>query len=160
MGMIRVSDDAEKQIKGLAKERGVTITAAVDALLARNDVGARFDKMASWLKSYLDTMKKDIVDAIGDTTIDRIDTCTPKRGRIDRALDFQTEVWPIFYELLQENDPAWLPGAYQAAHESSDMAEANYFVDFDKGVIFSIFYGNKVEWVHLTPEVERFLNGD
>lgn len=157
MGLIRISDSAEEKIKELSEGR--TITATVDWLVGRNDVSGRLDKMAAYLEKKLEQMKKDIIASIEDTTIDRIDTA-PRAKREDRALDFQKEVWPLFYEKLDEDNPAWLPGAYTAAHESSDMAEAIYFVDYNKNVLYSMFYDFKAEWLRLTPEVLSFLDGE
>ena len=156
MGLIRISDSAEEKIKELSEGR--TITATVDWLVGRNDVSGRLDKMAAYLEKKLEQVKKDIIASIENTAIDRIDVSRTKRG--DRALDFQKEVWPLFYEKLDENNPAWFPGAYAAAHESSDMAEATYFVDYNKNVLYSMFYDVRAVWLHLTPEVLSFLDGE
>ena len=159
--LVKLTDKIGGELEKWAKEDGCTLAGEIKNLLdiragkgVYDGINSRLDKMAE----YLDKKFGHLESLIEDTTIDRIDVPRTKRG--DRALDFQKEVWPLFYEKLDENNPAWMPGAYAAAHESSDMAEATYFVDYNKNVLYSMFYDARAEWLHLTPEVLSFLDGE
>lgn len=159
--LVKLTDKIGNELEKWAKEDGCTLAGEIKNLLdiragkgVYDGINSRLDKMAE----YLDKKFGHLESLIEDTTIDRIDAPRAKRG--SRALDFQKEVWPLFYEKLDEDNPAWLPGAYAAAHESSDMAEAVYFVDYDKNVLYSTFYDSRAEWLRLTPEVLSFLDGE
>ena len=111
--------------------------------------------MGVWMKKEFDAVKS----LIEDTAIDRLDA-TPVRKHNHDSTPSVVEwekLWPLFYEKLDEKNPAWLPGAYAGAHESSDMAEATYYIDYDKGVLWSDFFGVKTEWLKLTSEVLDYL---
>ena len=55
MGMVRISEEAEKRIKEVAAREGKTFTATVDSLLTSMDIAARLDKMATYLeKKFVD----------------------------------------------------------------------------------------------------------
>lgn len=153
MGMIRVSDDAEKKLKALAEGR--TVVAVVDELLAHNDLATRFDKQAVFMAE----MKKDIIASIENTTIDRIATPVGRRAPSSRIIDVD---WPIFQELWLDhiddrNNPAWTSkAAYDGLSNSDDASSCTYYIKGDQ--LWYNFMGvNDQPLLNLTPEVTDFL---
>lgn len=150
MGMIRVSEDAEKQIKEMAE--GKTITATVDALLARNDIAARMDKMASYLEKKLNDIKDEIISSIKDTTIDRLDS-RPRGGGGRISLD-----WPLVQELIfdvAKPEDFVSKGLYTGVHESNILDEIDWFIE--NGQVWGDLHGSKLPYLNLTPNISSFL---
>lgn len=150
--MIRVSEDAEKQIKEMAG--GKTITATVDALLARNDIAARMDKMASYLEKKLNDIKEEIISSIEDTAIDRLDR---GRARKSKTIPLDWE-WPdiqeLLYDVATESDYV-SKTAHDEMHESSNAQELKYYIE--DGQVWGDFFGEKKPYLNITPNVKAFL---
>lgn len=101
MGMIRVSDDAERKIKEMANGR--TISATVDAILAGGAGGADF-------KEYLDKKFDELKELIEDTTVDRVSGYSGGRSfsREKEYLDWPVAQYILYEVCDEENAPEWV----------------------------------------------------
>lgn len=152
MGMIRVSEDAEKQIKEMAE--GKTITATVDALLARNDIAARMDKMAAYLEKKLNDIKEEIISSIEDTAVDRLDSRPRSKSKVT-PLDWE---WPdiqtLLYDIATEKDYV-TKSDYDEMHESSCADQFKWYIE--EGQVWGDFFGEKKPYLNITPIIKAFL---
>lgn len=152
MGMIRVSEDAEKRIKEMAE--GKTITATVDALLARNDIAARMDKMAAYLEKKLNDVKEEIISSIEDTAVDRLDS-RPRRKSKVTPLDWE---WPdiqtLLYDIATEKDYV-TKSDYDEMHESSCADSFKWYIEDNQ--VWGDFFGEKKPYLNITPNIKAFL---
>lgn len=152
MGMIRVSEDAEKQIKEMAE--GKTITATVDALLARNDIAARMDKMAAYLEKKLNDIKEEIIASIEDTAIDRLDSRPRSKSKVT-LLDWE---WPdiqtLLYDIATEKDYA-TKSDYDEMHESSCADSFKWYIEENQ--VWGDFFGEKKPYLNISPDIANFL---
>lgn len=162
MGMIRVSDDAEKKIKAMADGRPVTAT--VDKLVARNDIAVRLDNLATYLERSLKEMKKDIIKAIEDTTIDRVESGGARFSNANpsnpspsnpsnKFYPWDNCVQDLYFD-FPEDDSAWLPNVREMWGESSAMDMYTYVVK--NGYLCS--EPGSTPLLVFTPEVQAFLD--
>lgn len=151
MGMIRVSEDAEKQIKALSE--GKTITATVDALLARNDIAARMDKMASYLGKKLNDIKDEIISSIEDTAIDRLDGGRRKTKTV--VLDWE---WPTIQELLYDvatQEDYVTHSDYLEMHQTDCADQFKWYIEDNQ--VWGDFFGEKKPYLNISPTIANFL---
>lgn len=166
MGMIRVSDHAEKIIKEQANGR--TISATVDALIAGG--GRNLDK------EYFDNKFREQQEAlrkmrslIEDTAVDRLSSggrnfssassasSVYQDPLVKQAL-LRTDIeWPIVQELiygfLDKRAPEWFPGMYEAVHEMNDAPEC-----FTKNsILYFDITGSPYPVLRVSPRVDQFL---
>lgn len=153
MGMIRVSDDAEKKIKAMANGR--TISATVDALLAG---GQNLDK------EYFDSKFREQQEAlremralIEDTTVDRVNNVGPIKSAAPGTVKIYVP-WDaareLFFEFLPDDAPEYIGSASEAIHQADD--EFPVFIQDDK-LWTEDFYGAKSPILNISPRVKQFL---
>lgn len=158
MGLIRVSDHAEKLIR--EHSHGRTITATVDAILAGSVAP---DGTEMWkgqqasdddLRDYLDKKFAHLESLIEDTTVDRVAgpiKSTPGTVKIYVPWDAARE---LFYEFLPDDAPEYIGPASEALHQADD--EFPVFIQDDK-LWTEDFYGAKSPILNISPRVKQFL---
>lgn len=146
MGLIRVSDDAEKRIKEMANGR--TVTATVDALLAGGGDSSKL------LKNYLEEKFSHLESLIEDTTVDRLDGGVRRGPKIYSNLCWAGCMQDVYFD-FPETEPIWLPGVYQGWAESNMMDEAKFLVKDD--VIWVDFFGTQTPALRITPALRSYL---
>lgn len=161
MGMIRVSDHAEKIIKEQANGR--TISATVDALIAGggenssaiNSIIGKLD----YLEGYLDKRLSKLESLIEDTTVDRVDNGGPRSSRSSYQSNVKIYVpWDaareLLYEFLPEGAPEFIGNASEAIRQADN--EFPVFIQDDK-LWTEDFYGAKSPILNISPRVTQFL---
>lgn len=152
MGLIRISDDAEKKIKEMAGDR--TVTATVDSILASTDVAARMDKMAAYLEKKLNDIKEEIISSIEDTAVDRLDS-RPRRKSKVTPLDWE---WPtiqeLLYDIATEKDYV-TKSDYDEMHESSCVDSFKWYIEDNQ--VWGDFFGEKKPYLNISSDIANFL---
>lgn len=149
MGMVRVSEEAEKRIKEMAAKEGKTFTATVDSLLASMDIASRLDKMGKWLEKRFEDLEANILAESAASSY------TPRKGRRS------TKVipWPIaqdlMFDVLPDGAEEWLPGMEEAARASDNLDMGTFLIE-DNILISNDAWG-KAQWLKVTPRVENYL---
>ena len=159
MGLIRVSDHAEKVIR--EHSHGRTITATVDAILAGS---VPPDGTEMWkgqpasdddLRDYLDKKFDELKSLIEDTTVDRvagpIKSAAPGTVKIYVPWDVARE---LFFEFLPDDAPEYIGSASEAIRQADD--EFPVFIQDDK-LWTEDFYGAKSPILNVSPRVKQFL---
>lgn len=160
MGLIRVSDDAEKKIKDLASASGGTITTTVDKILQSNDIAARLDKMGAWLKKRLEDMEANILaesSSSSSSSSSRSYTSRSKTSNPNNANGVYVPwevLQPLMFDELYEGKE-WLPGAEEAARGSDNLDMCSFFVR--DGLIVSDDMWGKTSWLKVSPRVKDYL---
>ena len=148
MGMVRISEGAEKRIKEVAAREGKTFTATVDSLLASTDIAARLDKMGTYLKQRLD----DLEAALDGASI----SYTPSRRKSSST---KVIPWPIvqdlMFDVLPDGAEEWLPGMEEAARTSDNLDLGTFLIE-DNVLISNDAWG-KAQWLKISPRVENYL---
>ena len=161
MGMIRVSDHAEKIIKEQANGR--TISATVDALIAgggENSVNTDsiLDKL-DYLENYLDKRISKLESLIEDTTVDRVNNGGPRNstsvvsGSVKVYVPWDT-AHELLYEFLPEDAPEFIGNASEQIRQADD--EFPVFIQDDK-LWTEDYYGTKTPILNISPRVTQFL---
>lgn len=154
MGLIRVSDDAEKKIKDLANASGGTITTTVDKILQSNDIATRLDKMGAYLKQRLD----DLEAAFDGAVLSSVSSYSSRSRSNPRNANGVYVPWevmqPLMFDELYEGDE-WLPGAEEAARSSDNLDMCSFFVR--DGLIVSDDAWGKTSWLQVSPRVKDYL---
>lgn len=110
MGMIRVSDEVESRLKGVADGRSMNAT--IDKLLAGGGGGDSSIKTIigklDYLENYIDKRLSKLESLIEDTTVDRLASSGRSSGgrREKKYIDFDI-IRYIMYTLLDEDSPEW-----------------------------------------------------
>lgn len=155
MGMVRVSEEAEKRIKEMAAREGKTFTATVDSLLASTDVASRLDKMGAWLKKRLEDMEANILaesSSSNSSYTSRSKTSNPNNAN---GVYVPWEVLqPLMFDELYEGSE-WLPGAEEAARSSDNLDMCSFFVR--DGMIVSDDMWGKTSWLQVSSRVKDYL---
>lgn len=148
MGMVRISEGAEKRIKEVAAREGKTFTATVDSLLASTDIAARLDKMGTYLKQRLD----DLEAALDGASV----SYTPSRRKSSST---KVIPWPIvqdlMFDVLPDGAEEWLPGMEEAARTSDNLDLGTFLIE-DNVLISNDAWG-KAQWLKISPRVENYL---
>ena len=161
MGLIRVSDHAEKVIR--EHSHGRTITATVDAILAGSVAP---DGTEVWkgqpasdddLRDYLDKKFDELKSLIEDTAVDRVNSVGP----ISSAAPGTVKVYvpwdaarELFFEFLPDDAPEYIGSASEAIHQAED--EFPVFIQDDR-LWTEDFYGAKSPILNISPRVKQFL---
>lgn len=159
MGLIRVSDHAEKLIR--EHSHGRTITATVDAILAGSVAP---DGTEMWkgqqasdddaLRDYLDKKFDELKSLIEDTTVDRV--AGPKSyvsGSVKVYVPWDT-AHELLYEFLPEDAPEFIGNASEQMRQADD--EFPVYIQDDK-LWTEDFYGAKSPILNISPRVKQFL---
>ena len=150
MGMVRISEEAEKRIKEVAAREGKTFTATVDSLLASMDIASRLDKMGKWLEKRLDDLEANILaeGAASSYAPSRRKTCSTK-----------VIPWPIvqdlMFDVLPDGAEEWLPGMEDAARASDNLDMGTFLIE--DNILISDDAWGKAQWLRVTPRVEDYL---
>lgn len=150
MGMVRVSEEAEKRIKEMAAREGKTFTATVDSLLATTDISARLDKMAT----YLEKKFEDLEAAIALTSVSSPST-SHKRLTLKKTPIEYGVVRDLFFDVLEDNAPEWFPQAEDGAHASDSLELAEWYTD--GSIIYSEGLFGHCEWLKVSDRVGNYL---
>lgn len=157
MGLIRVSDDAEKKIKDLANASGGTITTTVDKILQSNDIASRLDKMGAWLKKRLEDMEANILAESSSSRPSSSRSYTSRSSNPNNANGVYVPwevLQPLMFDELYEGEE-WLPGAEEAARGSDNLDMCSFFVR--DGMIVSDDMWGKTSWLKVSPRVKDYL---
>lgn len=155
MGLIRVSDDAEKKIKDLASASGGTITTTVDKILQSNDTASRLDKMGAWLKKRLEDMEANILAESSSSGSRSSSYSARSNPNNANGVYVPWEVLqPLMFDELYEGKE-WLPGAEEAARGSDNLDMCSFFVR--DGMIVSDDMWGKTSWLKVSPRVKDYL---
>lgn len=153
MGMIRVSDEVEARLKGVADGRSMSVT--IEKLLDGGETrGAGVDT------SYFDKKFEELKDLIEDTTVDRVAGGNRRKSSSSSSIPVDYSVIrDLFYDFLEEDSPEWTcKEAARGAAEASDLDCRNWKTDgtliFDES---SANNGQRLDWVKITPRVKEFL---
>lgn len=153
MGLIRVSDDAEKKIKEAADASGSTITTTVDKMLQSNDIASRLDKMGKWLEKRFEDLEANIL-AEGAAC-----SYTPKSSSSSYSSNTHVE-WPVvqdvMFEFLPDGAEEWLPGMEEAARGSDNLDLGTFFIEGD--LLVSNDSWGKAQWLRISPRVKEYLS--
>ena len=159
MGMIRVSDHAEKIIKEQANGR--TISATVDALIAGGgENSASTDSVLGkldYLESYLDKRLSRLESLIEDTTVDRVNNVGPRNSSYQSNVKVYVP-WDVarelFFEFLPDDAPEFIGNASEQIHQADN--EFPVFIQDDK-LWTEDAYGTKSPILNISPRVQQFL---
>ena len=161
MGLIRVSDHAEKVIR--EHSHGRTITATVDAILAGSVAP---DGTEMWkgqpasdddLRDYLDKKFAHLESLIEDTTVDRVNNGGPIKSAAPGTVKIYVP-WDVarelFFEFLPDDAPEYIGSASEVIHQADD--EFPVYIQDDK-LWTEDFYGAKSPILNISPRVQQFL---
>lgn len=164
MGMIRVSDEIEKQLKEMADGRSMTATVEMLIKATENTAeelfgnggGALVEATAGIVTKHFDEkfdeLRSELLAAINDTAVDRL-------ARVQKKKDPISIDWPdvqyIMFELLEEDAPEWTcKEASKGAHESSELEALTWLADDD--FIYTT-NGTRTNWLTITPRIKSYL---
>ena len=157
MGMIRVSDHAEKLIK--EHTQGRTISATVDAILAGSIApdgtemwkGQQADDTDRVIE-YFDKKFAELKTLIEDTTVYRISSSSSYTPGELRGIE-----WPQIQDLYSDfpDDREWEPGVRKMWGEADSLDLCSYFTDGK--YLYLENYGNKTKIMKMTPKLEEYL---
>ena len=155
MGMVRVSEEAEKRIKEMAAREGKTFTATVDSLLASTDVASRLDKMGAYLKQRLDDLEAALDGAVLSNSSYSSSRSVRSNPNNANGVHVPWEVLqPLMFDELYGGSE-WLPGAEEAARSSDNLDMCSFFVR--DGMIVSDDMWGKTSWLQVSPRVKDYL---
>lgn len=161
MGLIRVSDHAEKVIR--EHSHGRTITATVDAILAGSVAP---DGTEMWkgqpasdddLRDYLDKKFDELKSLIEDTTVDRVNNGGPIRSAAPGTVKVYVP-WDaareLFFEFLPDDAPEYIGSASEVIHQADD--EFPVYIQ-DNRLWTEDYYGTKTPILNISTRVQQFL---
>lgn len=160
MGMVRISDDAEKQIKKIAGSTGCTFTATVDKILQSNDIATRMDKMGAYLKQRLDDLEAALDGAVLSSASSSVrstsnsNSNSNSNSKSSTPVDWET-IRDLWLDFLPYNAEEWLPGREEAFRNSDNMDMGVYYIK--NGLIVSDDTWGRAEWMKVSPRVKDFL---
>ena len=156
MGLIRVSDDAEKRIKEMAEAAGSTITTTVDKMLQSNDVSARLDKMGAYLEKKFVGLEAALDGAVlSNSSYSRSASYKSSNSSYGTPVDWETlrDMWLDFLPYEAEE---WLPGREEAFRNSDNMDMGAYYIK--NGLIVSDDTWGRADWMKVSPRVKEYLS--
>lgn len=150
MGMIRVSDEIEKQLKEIADGRSMTAT--VEMLLNNSGAEEPLDKL-DYLESYIAKRFDKLESLFTDNLVDVVAAGrAPKKDPIN--LDWP-DVQYLMFELLEDGAPEWTcKEASRGAHESSELDCLTWLVDDE--FIYTT-NGTRTNWLALSSRIKSYL---
>lgn len=152
MGMVRISDDAEKQIKQIAGSTGCTFTTTVDKILQSNDIATRMDKMGAYLKQRLDDLEAALDGAVLSSSSVRSSSHSSFNSSAPISWETLRDLWLDF---LPDGAEEWLPGMEEAFRKSDSPEMGEYYIK--DGLIVSNDIWGKASWMKVSPRVKDFL---
>ena len=161
MGMVRISEEAEKRIKEVAAREGKTFTATVDSLLASMDIAARLDKMGKWMeKKFVDleaALDGAVLSNSNSSSSSNSSSASSKTSNsyYGTPVDWETlrDMWLDFLPYEAEE---WLPGREEAFRNSDNMDMGVYYIK--NGLIVSDDTWGHADWMKVSPRVEEYLS--
>ena len=159
MGLIRVSDDAEKRIKEMAEAAGSTITTTVDKMLQSNDIAARLDKMGAYLKQRLDDLEAALDGAVLSNSYSSSSSSSASykssNSSYGTPVDWET-LRDMWLDFLPYGAEEWLPGREEAFRNSDNMDMGAYYIK--NGLIVSDDTWGRADWMKVSPRVKECLS--
>lgn len=159
MGLIRVSDDAEKRIKEMAEAAGSTITTTVDKMLQSNDIAARLDKMGAYLKQRLDDLEAALDGAVLSNSYSSSSSSSASykssNSSYGTPVDWET-LRDMWLDFLPYGAEEWLPGREEAFRNSDNMDMGAYYIK--NGLIVSDDTWGRADWMKVSPRVKEYLS--
>lgn len=152
MGMVRISDDAEKQIKQIASSTGCTFTATVDKILQSNDIATRMDKMGAYLKQRLDDLEAALDGAVLSSSSVHSSSHSSFNSSTPISWETLRDMWLDF---LPDGAEEWLPGMEEAFRKSDSPEMGEYYIK--DGLIVSNDMWGKASWMKVSPRVRDYL---
>lgn len=157
MGMVRVSEEAEKRIKEMAAREGKTFTATVDSLLASMDIASRLDKMGKWLEKRFEDMEANI---LAESAVSSYSPSSKSRSDSRSNSSYGTPVdWEtlrdLWLDFLPYEAEEWLPGREEAFRNSDNMDMGVYYIKND--LIVSDDTWGHADWMKVSPRVRDYL---
>lgn len=152
MGMVRISDDAEKQIKQIASSTGCTFTTTVDKILQSNDIATRMDKMGAYLKQRLDDLEAALDGAVLSSSSVRSSSHSSFNSSTPISWETLRDMWLDF---LPDGAEEWLPGMEEAFRKSDAPEMGEYYIK--DGLIVSNDMWGKASWMKVSPRVRDYL---
>lgn len=159
MGMIRVSDKVEKQLKELADGRSMSAT--VDMLI--KGAGNTADNMFSLTKEFMEHIDEkfdELKTLIEDTTVDRVDNGGP-RGSSRSSYQSNVKIYvpwdaarELLYEFLPEDAPEFIGNASEQIRQA-DSEFPVFIMDYRLWTEDS--YGTKSPILSISPRITQFL---
>ena len=140
MGMVRISEEAEKRIKEVAAREGKTFTATVDSLLASMDIAARLDKMGKWMEKKFVDLEAALDGAVLSNSSSSSSSASYKSSNSYHGT-------PVDW---------WLPGREEAFRNSDNMDMGVYYIK--NGLIVSDDTWGHADWMKVSPRVEEYLS--
>ena len=154
MGLIRVSDDAEKKIKEMAEAAGITITTTVDKMLQSNDIAVRLDKMGKWLeKRFVDLEANILAESAACSYVSK--SSSRSASTYGTPVDWET-LRDMWLDFLPYGAEEWLPGREEAFRNSDNMDMGAYYIE--NGLIVSDDTWGHADWMKVSPRVEEYLS--
>ena len=159
MGMVRISEEAEKRIKEVAAREGKTFTATVDSLLASMDIAARLDKMGKWMEKKFVDLEAALDGAVlsNSNSSSNSSSASSKTSNsyYGTPVDWETlrDMWLDFLPYEAEE---WLPGREEAFRNSDNMDMGVYYIK--NGLIVSDDTWGHADWMKVSPRVEEYLS--
>ena len=157
MGMVRISEEAEKRIKEVAAREGKTFTATVDSLLASMDIAARLDKMGKWMEKKFVDLEAALDGAVLSSSSSSSSSASYKSSNsyYGTPVDWETlrDMWLDFLPYEAEE---WLPGREEAFRNSDNMDMGVYYIK--NGLIVSDDTWGHADWMKVSPRVEEYLS--
>lgn len=156
MGLIRVSDDAEKKIKEEAEAAGSTITTTVDKMLQSNDIAARLDKMGKWLEKKFVDLEAALDGAVlSGSSYSSSASSKSSNSSYGTPVDWETlrDMWLDFLPYEAEE---WLPGREETFRSSDNMDMGVYYIK--NGLIVSDDTWGHADWMKVSPRVKKYLS--
>ena len=163
MGMVRISEEAEKRIKEVAAREGKTFTATVDSLLASMDIAARLDKMGKWMEKKFVDLEAALDGAVLSSSSSNSSSSSSSSSASYKSsnsyygtpVDWETlrDMWLDFLPYEAEE---WLPGREEAFRNSDNMDMGVYYIK--NGLIVSDDTWGHADWMKVSPRVEEYLS--
>ena len=163
MGMVRISEEAEKRIKEVAAREGKTFTATVDSLLASMDIAARLDKMGKWMEKKFVDLEAALDGAVLSSSSSNSSSNSNSSSASYKSsnsyygtpVDWETlrDMWLDFLPYEAEE---WLPGREEAFRNSDNMDMGVYYIK--NGLIVSDDTWGHADWMKVSPRVEEYLS--
>lgn len=161
MGMVRISEEAEKRIKEVAAREGKTFTATVDSLLASMDIAARLDKMGKWMEKKFVDLEAALDGAVLSSSSSNSSSSSSSASYKSSNSYYGTPVdWEtlrdMWLDFLPYEAEEWLPGREEAFRNSDNMDMGVYYIK--NGLIVSDDTWGHADWMKVSPRVEEYLS--
>ena len=164
MGIIRISDWAEEQIRGAAEKEGKKITDIVDGFLSTPSPTPVTSSSTSptsysltmmdkaWVKSVVGAAKQEILDSLADALTQSLSSPSSSPSLLSKTYYPWEKVQSALFE--HGDEVQWVANREEVG-ESDALSEATFFSD---GVyLYSDFYGSVLPLLRVTPVLLSLL---